>query len=156
MEKNETIIIKIVITDIVEVSMIKIYVDSATDNKTSHIGVGGVIHKQGEQHLFACVVEEALTNHQAEFEAVYQVLKYVIQQEWESETIVLYSDSQVVVKALERQSSKHEWQQQYIDKIMPLIKQCALILFEWYNDRQNKAADLLAKKAFNDKKHSKG
>lgn len=136
--------------------MIKIYVDSATDNKTQHIGVGGVIYRQGTQHTFTCVVEEMLTNHQAEFEAVYQILNYVIQQNWETETIVLYSDSQVVVKALDRQSSKHEWQQYYIDKIDPLIKQCTLIIFEWYNDKQNKVADLLAKKAFNDKKHSKG
>ncbi|NEW62112.1 reverse transcriptase-like protein [Granulicatella sp. zg-ZJ] len=127
--------------------MIKMYIDAACSIPPQRIGIGIVIYKDKQQQQLSIPLNKALNNHEAEYEAIYQGLCYLIEKELHHDIVLIYSDSKVVVTALNRKSAKNSWQQPYLDKILPLLNQLHHYYIEWFSDKENKMPDILAKRA---------
>lgn len=125
--------------------MIKVYVDAAC--QVHRIGIGFVVYKGSKQYLHQQAIDIAVDNHQAEFLAMITVLEHIIDTYDKDELIFIYTDSQVVVTAIERQSAKGQWQQPYVAQINALMLQLSQCYVQWYSDKDNKMADTLAKRA---------
>lgn len=124
--------------------MIKVYVDAAVSKRQSKIGIGCVIYQNKTQQMLSLTKTVQVNNHEAEFIALIEILNELIAKKLTQETIFLYTDSQVVVQAINRKSAKGEWQQQYIKQLLPLIDQFNLLFVEWYSDKENQLAHQLA------------
>ncbi|MBF0780685.1 MULTISPECIES: RNase H family protein [unclassified Granulicatella] len=125
--------------------MIKLYVDAASNGKA--IGIGYVLYKDKEQFPVSKGKKSRLNNHQAEFYAVCVALMDIKEQNLHEETLCLYSDSKVVVQALNRKSAKGEWQHPYLEQILPLLELYRLYFVEWFHQKDNQLPDQLAKRA---------
>lgn len=129
--------------------MIKLYVDAASNGNA--VGIGFVVYKDKAQYPISIKKEEKCDNHQAEFLAIIEALKWLQTKAW-LDTLVIYSDSKVVVQALQRKSAKGEWQQVYLKAILPLLEVYPLVLVEWFNQSENHLPDQLAKRALRENK----
>lgn len=125
--------------------MIKVYVDASCNQNA--VGVGFVVYKDNQQFLHHKRIERQVDNHHAEFIAMITALEYIIATYDKDELIFIYSDSKVVVTAIERNSAKNEWQQQYVARMNALLERLSNYYVQWYSDKDNKMADTLAKRA---------
>lgn len=124
--------------------MIKVYVDASINLEKELVGIGFIIYQNKKQYPVRIVKNGYVNNHEAEYIAVIEALNYLIQHNLQQETIFLYSDSKVVVTAIQRKRAKKEWQQKYIAQLLPLLEQFQLLFVEWYSDKENKSAHQLA------------
>lgn len=127
--------------------MIKVYIDASKNINSTKIGIGCVIYQNKEQQQLQFVENKNVDNHEAEYIALITVLKYLISEKLNKQTIFLYTDSKVVVTAVNRKSAKGEWQQKYISELVPLLEQFELLFVDWYSDKENKLAHQLAIRA---------
>lgn len=122
--------------------MIKVYVDAAY---AKHLAAGAcVIYYNGTQQYITFEIEHATNNHDAEFYAMIETLNYCIQHYDTKHTFVFYSDSQVVVKAMERLSAKNDWQQQFVEKLKIALQLFDQYFVQWYSDKANGMPNQLA------------
>ena len=71
--------------------MIKIYIDAAT-NQTKQISAGGMvlIEDKTQQQTHHFLASE--TNNEAEFEMMVIALKHCLENNWQNQTIFIYTD----------------------------------------------------------------
>lgn len=128
--------------------MIYIEIDAACNGRPfGEAGLGILIRYQQQQIPLQQYVAGPVNNHQAEFLAAIAALQYIQQQNWQHETVVLKTDSQVLAQALERLSAKNTWQHAYLEQLTELIAPLPLFLVKQVSDRANKTADQLARQA---------
>lgn len=126
--------------------MLRIYVDAATKGNPGPSGGGIVIvgeegHEQHHIRLGEC------SNHEAEFRVFIQALQLLIEKNYTDQTIVIHSDSKVVVQTIEKDYSKNPLFQPYLATYRQLEPHFSLLLIKWIPESQNKGADTLARQA---------
>lgn len=126
--------------------MLRIYVDAATKGNPGPSGggiviVGEAIHEQQHVSLGEC------SNHEAEFRVFIQALELLIEKKYTDQTIVIHSDSKVVVQTIEKDYSKNPLFQPYLATYRQLEPHFSLLLIKWIPESQNKGADSLARQA---------
>lgn len=124
--------------------MKKIYVDAAF--KDSYAAGAFVIYDGRNQQIERVALPNCRDNHEAEFLIVIEALKFCLNQKWQHETILLFSDSSVVVKACQRKSAKNEWQKPFVETLVALTEMFTLLLIDWYADKDNPFPHQLAQR----------
>ncbi|MGX7148925.1 ribonuclease HI family protein [Enterococcus ureasiticus] len=126
--------------------MLRIYVDAATKGNPGPSGggiviVGDALHEQIHVPLGEC------SNHEAEFKVFIKALQLVIEKELNDQTVLIHSDSKIVVQTIEKQHAKNAMFQPYLQTFQQLESHFPLLLVKWLPESQNKGADTLAKQA---------
>ncbi|ALS37957.1 ribonuclease HI [Enterococcus rotai] len=126
--------------------MLRLYVDAATKGNPGPSGGGIVIvgenlHEQLHVSLGEC------SNHEAEFKVFIQALQFVIEKKLNNQTVLIHSDSKIVVQTIEKQHAKNPLFQPYLKSFQQLENRFPLLLVKWLPESQNKGADTLAKQA---------
>ena len=127
--------------------MIRIYTDAAVKGNPGPVGIGIVIVRNNEQTQLSIPLDDKLDNHQAEFQAVIQGLKWLIQKNWTNELTFCYTDSQIVAQSIEKEYAKDIYFQNSVTEVLSLMRNFSYISIEWIPESENKAADNLAKQA---------
>ncbi|WP_179395423.1 ribonuclease HI family protein [Lacticaseibacillus absianus] len=120
--------------------MIRLYTDAATKGNFGLGGIGILVVDNGHTDQLHYPLPPS-SNHAAEFEAVLAGLSYLIET-GRTTSVILYSDSQLVIDALTKRYAKHY--ADYVTKLLPLVDQFDLLLWQWVPDRQNRGAHTLA------------
>ncbi|SHN19022.1 ribonuclease HI family protein [Gracilibacillus kekensis] len=125
--------------------MIEVYTDGASRGNPGPSGVGiyikyGKIQKEELQYI------GEYTNHEAEFIAVIKALEYC-REHFSTEIISCRSDAKVVVDAIDKNYVKNKSYQIYLDRINSLTNIFPYFFIKWIPEKQNKRADILARKA---------
>ncbi|PZL73444.1 ribonuclease HI [Enterococcus plantarum] len=131
--------------------MLRIYVDAATKGNPGPSGggiviVGDALHEQIHTFLGEC------SNHEAEFKVFINALQLIIEKRQNNQTVLIHSDSKIVVQTIEKKHAKNPLFQPYLHTFQELESQFPLLLVKWLPESQNKGADTLAKQAL--KKYS--
>ena len=126
--------------------MLRIYVDAATKGNPGPSGggiviVGDALHEQIHVPLGEC------SNHEAEFKVFIKALQLVIEKGLNDQTVLIHSDSKIVVQTIEKQHAKNAMFQPYLHTFQQLESRFLLLLVKWLPESKNKGADTLAKQA---------
>lgn len=126
--------------------MLRIYVDAATKGNPGLSGggivvVGDSFHEQIHVPLGEC------SNHEAEFKIFIHALQLIIEKKLNQQTILIHSDSKIVVQTIEKKHAKNPLFQPYLRTFQELESQFSLLLIKWLPENQNKGADTLARQA---------
>lgn len=126
--------------------MLKIYVDASTKGNPGPsaggiVIVGNQLHKQLHVDLGTC------SNHEAEFKIFIYALNYLIDYHFTDQTVLLHSDSKIVIQTVEKKFTKNSTFQPYLDQFNTVEKAFSLLLVKWIPESQNKGADTLARQA---------
>lgn len=124
--------------------MIKAYIDASTKGNPGPSGGGILLLKdQTQQQLHFPL--PVLTNHQAEFAVLERLLEQLLQEEQVTETIMVYSDSKVLVSTIDKNHTNNPDFQDYLIRIQSLLSHFPLLILQWIPEKQNKGADHLAR-----------
>lgn len=124
--------------------MLELFIDGASAGNPGPSGVG--IFIRGEGHLIHIAEPiEPTDNHLAEFIALRTALQYA--QELGTTFIRAFSDSQVVVDSFQRGKTKNKRFRPILHEILTLADQFDYCFVDWIPEKQNKAADQLARRA---------
>lgn len=124
--------------------MIKAYIDASTKGNPGPSGGGILLLKdQNQQQLHFPL--PVLTNHQAEFAVLERLLEQLLQEEQVTETIMVYSDSKVLVSTIDKNHTNNPDFQDYLIRIQSLLSHFPLLILQWIPEKQNKGADHLAR-----------
>ncbi|EGO9009036.1 TPA: ribonuclease HI family protein [Enterococcus faecalis] len=126
--------------------MLRIYVDAATKGNPGESG-GGIVYLTDQSRQQLHVPLGIVSNHEAEFKVLIEALKKAIANEDNQQTVLLHSDSKIVVQTIEKNYAKNEKYQPYLAEYQQLEKNFPLLLIKWLPESQNKAADMLARQA---------
>lgn len=124
--------------------MLEVYIDGASAGNPGPSGIG--LFLKGEGHLIK--ISEAIgmkNNHEAEFIALVRGLEEA--KKTGSTFISMRSDSKIVVSSIDKVYVKNEEFKPYLEKALALIEHFELFFIKWIPDKENKAADALARLA---------
>ena len=126
--------------------MIKIYIDAAT-NQTKQISAGGMvlIEDKTQQQTHHFLASE--TNNEAEFEMMVIALKHCLENNWQNQTIFIYTDSRIVYASIQKKYAKEPKFNHHLEQILELMAHFNLLFIEWIDEKLNKGADNLARQA---------
>lgn len=127
--------------------MLRLYVDAATKGNPGPSGGGIVIVGEDALHEQIHVPLGECSNHEAEFKVFIKALQLVIEKQLNDQTILIYSDSKIVVQTIEKQHAKNPIFQSYLHLFQQLESSFPLLLTKWIPESQNKGADTLARQA---------
>ncbi|MEI5992641.1 ribonuclease HI family protein [Candidatus Enterococcus mansonii] len=126
--------------------MLRIYVDAATKGNPGPSG-GGIVIVGENSHEQIHVTLGNCSNHEAEFKVFIEALQLVIEKKQNNQTILIHSDSKIVVQTIEKKHAKNPSFQPYLHKFQELENDFPLLLVKWVPETQNKGADMLARQA---------
>ena len=89
-------------------NMIKMYTDASTKNNPGPSGVGIVISTEARYEQLSIALENEMSNHEAEFEALLKGLNYLIKHNLTDETLMMYTDSKLVASAVKKNYVKKD------------------------------------------------
>ena len=124
--------------------MLEVYIDGASAGNPGPSGIG--LFLKGEGHLIK--ISEPIgntNNHQAEFIALVRGLEEA--KKIGVSFVSMRSDSKIVVSSIEKNYVKNEEFKPYLQRAQVLIEQFELFFIKWIPDKENKAADALAREA---------
>ncbi|KAF1296051.1 ribonuclease HI [Enterococcus sp. JM4C] len=124
--------------------MIKVFIDASTKGNPGPSGGGLMITSEEIYKQYTYAFSE-LTNHQAEFEILLTALHVLLEEEWQDETITIYSDSKVVVQTIDKNYTGNPLFVPYLEQFQALAEQFSLLLIQWIPEGKNKGADNLAR-----------
>ncbi|WP_413627303.1 ribonuclease HI family protein [Fructilactobacillus vespulae] len=125
----------------------KIYSDAAKKPNDTKTGISCLIIFNHKQLQFKKTIN-TVDNHEAEFKACLFSLEQAQQlsdQSNSSDTILFYTDSEILANSLEKQYAKHY--QTLVDEILILENNFSLIITNWIPESKNKGAHNLAQQA---------
>jgi ribonuclease HI len=121
---------------------------SCSDNPGGTMGIGCVIYNNVNEITFSKKIKPRLTNSNnvAEFEALYCLLKLLLENNLQEKSIKVNGDSQLIINIINGtykvRDNKLTAYYSYIEKqLLPLFNH---IEFEWIPRRYNKVADKLS------------
>lgn len=123
------------------------YTDASTKSNPGPSGVGVIIIGEDIHIQLSIPLEKELSNHQAEFEAVLAGLDYLINNQLTHHELLLYSDSKIVVSAIERNYVKNKLFNHYLSSINKQLERFPIFIVKWIPEAQNKEADHFARQA---------
>lgn len=129
--------------------MLEIYIDGASAGNPGPSGIGVFIKGEGHQIKISEYVGE-LDNHRAEFVALIRALEEA--KKLGSNLISVRSDSKIVVSSVEKRYVKNELYKPLLEQALSLADEFDLFFIKWISDRENRAADVLARDAIQKKK----
>jgi ribonuclease HI len=124
--------------------MLKVYIDASTKGNPGPSG-GGILIVGNQLHKQHSLTLPILTNHQAEFAVMCYALEFLLANEWQHQTIMLYTDSKVLAQTIDKNYTNNRDFQEYLLTIQELIPQFSLLIVQWIPESQNKGADHLAR-----------
>ena len=124
--------------------MLDIYVDGASAGNPGASGIGIFIKGEGHQIKITEVIDET-NNHVAEFQALVRGLQEAKQ--LNSEFVWMRSDSKIVVASIEKRYVKNEEYKPFLEQALALIDTIPTFFIKWIPDKENRAADALARQA---------
>ncbi len=110
--------------------MLRIYVDAATKGNPGESG-GGIVYLTDQSRQQLHVPLGIVSNHEAEFKVLIEALKQAIANEDNQQTVLLHSDSKIVVQTIEKNYAKNEKYQPYLAEYQQLEKNFPLLLIKW-------------------------
>lgn len=129
--------------------MLRMYTDASTKNNPGPSGAGIVLIADGLHEQLAIPLIDELSNHEAEFEALKTGLTYLSEHYYTDQSLLIFSDSKIVVTAIERNYVKNQVFQAYLTSINQLLRLFPSFMIQWIPESQNKEADHLARQALN-------
>lgn len=124
--------------------MLEVYIDGASAGNPGPSGIG--IFIKGEGHLLKLKERiEDTNNHIAEFTALVRGLEEA--KKLGSSFVSMRSDSKIVVASIEKSYVKNEEFKPFLDQALALIDQFDFFFIKWIPDKENRAADALAREA---------
>lgn len=126
--------------------MLRIYVDAATKGNPGP-SAGGLVILGESRHEQLHVPLGNCSNHEAEFRIFIHSLRYILNKKLTDQTILIHSDSKIVVQTIEKNFTKNPVFQPYLKDYQKLAPSFSLLLVKWVPESQNKGADTLAKQA---------
>lgn len=124
--------------------MLEVYIDGASAGNPGPSGIG--IFIKGEGHHIKISEPIGMTNnHIAEFTALIRGLEEALK--IGATFVSMRSDSKIVVSSIEKEYVKNEEFKPFLLEAMALIEQFELYFIKWIPDKENKAADALAREA---------
>lgn len=130
--------------------MIKIFIDAAT-NQTTNTSAGGMLFLRNGQQLQKHVPLLAETNNEAEFEMMVKTLEFLVSEDFQNETIFIYTDSKIVMESLYKEYAKDSRFKVHLEIILKLSHEFPSLFIEWIEEKNNKGADNLARQALQKK-----
>lgn len=129
--------------------MLDIFIDGASAGNPGPSGIG--IFIKGEGHLIKIseVIEDT-NNHVAEFKALIRGLQEA--KKLGTDFVWMRSDSKIVVSSIEKQYAKSEEFKPLLEEALQLIEQFPTFFIKWIPDKENRAADALARQAIQTRK----
>lgn len=127
--------------------MLKLYTDAATKGNPGPSGIGFVLSSENIYQQIPIPLEKHYSNHEAEFIALVEGLKFIQEEYPKTSILQIYSDSKIVVSAVTKSHVKNSLFQPYLKQIQQLLSSYELYLIEWIPDSKNKGADNLARQA---------
>lgn len=124
--------------------MLELFIDGASAGNPGPSGVGIFIRGEGHRIHIAEPIEPT-DNHLAEFIALRIALHEAKQ--LNTTFVRVYSDSQVVVDSFQRGKTKNKRFRPILHEILTLADQFDYCFVDWIPEKQNKAADQLARRA---------
>lgn len=131
--------------------MYKIYTDAAFNAQTKEAGIAFNAIRNGQQIKHGRYCERVLDNHEAEFQAMLMALEFLQREASTNETIMLHSDSKIVIESLDKRYVKEAQYAIWLDKILVIIDTFNLLFWKWIPDKENKGADQIAREALRKK-----
>ncbi|MEK3765358.1 MULTISPECIES: ribonuclease HI family protein [unclassified Solibacillus] len=124
--------------------MLEVYIDGASAGNPGPSGIG--IFIKGEGHHIKISEPIGMTNnHIAEFTALIRGLEEALK--IGATFVSMRSDSKIVVSSIEKEYVKNEEFKPFLLEALALIEQFDLYFIKWIPDKENKAADALAREA---------
>ena len=129
--------------------MLDIYIDGASAGNPGASGIG--IFIKGEGHLIKIseVIEDT-NNHVAEFKALVRGLEEA--KKLGTDFVWMRSDSKIVVASIEKEYVKNEEFKPYLEQALAIIETIQTFFIKWIPDKENRAADALARQAVQTRK----
>ena len=124
--------------------LLEVYIDGASAGNPGPSGIGIFIKGEGHHLKISEYIGET-NNHIAEFIALNRALEEVLK--LGSSLVSMRSDSKIVVASIEKQYAKNEDYKPYLEKAIQQIDSIDLFFIKWIPDKENKAADALAREA---------
>jgi len=125
--------------------LIKVYFDGASAGDPGPSGMGIFInHDSGEVEEYTYSLEP-MSNHEAEMYALVKALQICVENEYK--IVSFHTDSQLVEQSVEKRYAKNKKFSSLLDQALLLIDQFDLFFIKWIPSKQNKNADMLARKA---------
>lgn len=124
--------------------MLEVYIDGASAGNPGPSGIGIFIKGEGH-HVKISEPIGNTNNHQAEFIALVRGLEEALK--IGSSVVSMRSDSKIVVSSIDKAYVKNEEFKPYLLQALALIEQFELFFIKWIPDKENKAADVLAREA---------
>lgn len=126
--------------------MIKAYIDASVKGNPGSAG-GGIllIDNTGRQRQLAFALPGKLSNHQAEFAVFVNLLDLLLQEKSQHETIMVYSDSKVLVSTVDKNHIANTDFLPYLELIQQKLVAFELLILQWLPEANNKGADNLAR-----------
>lgn len=131
--------------------MLEVYIDGASAGNPGPSGIGLFLKGEGV-HLKISEPIGLTNNHQAEFIALVRGLEEA--KKTGSTFISVRSDSKIVVSSIEKNYVKNEEFKPYLQHAQQLIEEFELFFIKWIPDKENKAADALARAAILKNNHA--
>ncbi|TGB04580.1 ribonuclease HI family protein [Halobacillus salinus] len=133
--------------------MITVFTDAAASGDPGPAACG-IIIKEGSSFTEHSFYLGEYSNHDAEFLAVEKALE-LCKEKYFGDIISIRSDSKTVVEALDQGYTKNKSFQSYLYSIKVLEESFPMVFYKWIPEKQNKQADLLAKKKLHQPKKPK-
>ena len=124
--------------------MLKLYTDAASKGNPGPTGLGALIIDNHQQYQLTAALERA-DNHHGEFAAAQFGFQYLLDHFGPQQTVLFYTDSQVLSDAIGKNYTKHY--QAELATLNQLISQFTTVITQWIPDQQNHGAHHLANQA---------
>lgn len=124
--------------------MLEVYIDGASAGNPGPSGIGIFIKGEGHHIKISEFIGDT-NNHLAEFSALIRALEEAVK--LGSSIVSVRSDSKIVVSSIEKQYVKNDEYKPYLEKAITISEQFDLFFIKWIPDKENKAADALAREA---------
>lgn len=127
--------------------MIRLYTDAAVNGNPGDAGIGLLILTDNEQIQLSSPLANQWNNHQAEFKALLEGLKWLVKNDYTDELTFCYTDSQTVAQSVEKEYVKDTLSNKFLQEILTLMLKFSFISVDWIPESKNRGADNLAKQA---------
>ncbi|MCW6674617.1 ribonuclease HI family protein [Aerococcaceae bacterium NML171108] len=131
--------------------MYKIYTDAAFNAQTKEAGIAFNAIRNGQQIKQGRYREHVSDNHEAEFQAILMALEFLQREAFTNETVMLHSDSKIVIESLDKRYVKGAQYAIWLDKILVIVDTFDLLFWKWIPEKENKGADQIAREALRKK-----
>lgn len=124
--------------------MIKAYIDAATKGNPGPSGAGIMLIGKN-LYIQKSFPLPNQSNHQAEFASFCLLLDYLLENQLQNQTIMVYTDSKIVAQTIDKNHTNNSDFKKYLQEIQEKVTNFPLLIVQWIPESKNKGADNLAR-----------